>query len=170
MDSHGFAAPNLVSAASPYLSKLRRDSVGADFQSVRKLTNYRAESRDARAPMSHGRTEGPLYFDYFWPRRRRLIRTRDPYLPTIPKLAGRAARSCHPLVVNQGPVSTPRLQMLSPAKLTKSAMNRQVRLSDSHDSLLYCNSRQNPVEILPQRLCQWAISRRKLSVRLVVYQ
>jgi len=23
-----------------YLSKLRRDSVGADFQSVRKLTNY----------------------------------------------------------------------------------------------------------------------------------
>ena len=24
----------------PYLSKLRRDSVGADFQSVRKLTNY----------------------------------------------------------------------------------------------------------------------------------
>ena len=26
--------------ASPYLSRLRRDSVGADFQSVRKLTNY----------------------------------------------------------------------------------------------------------------------------------
>jgi len=26
--------------AHPYLSKLRRDSVGADFQSVRKLTNY----------------------------------------------------------------------------------------------------------------------------------
>ena len=23
-----------------YLSKLRRDSIGADFQSVRKLTNY----------------------------------------------------------------------------------------------------------------------------------
>ena len=27
-------------AAVSYLSKLRRDSVGADFQSVRKLTNY----------------------------------------------------------------------------------------------------------------------------------
>ena len=26
--------------AKSYLSKLRRDSVGADFQSVRKLTNY----------------------------------------------------------------------------------------------------------------------------------
>jgi len=26
--------------SEPYLSRLRRDSVGADFQSVRKLTNY----------------------------------------------------------------------------------------------------------------------------------
>ena len=28
------------SALDVYLSKLRRNSVGADFQSVRKLTNY----------------------------------------------------------------------------------------------------------------------------------
>ena len=28
------------SHADTYLSKLRRDSIGADFQSVRKLTNY----------------------------------------------------------------------------------------------------------------------------------
>ena len=28
------------SVARSYLSKVRRDSVGADFQSVRKLTNY----------------------------------------------------------------------------------------------------------------------------------
>ena len=27
-------------SASSYLSRLRRDSIGADFQSVRKLTNY----------------------------------------------------------------------------------------------------------------------------------
>ena len=30
----------LTSEAQTYLSRLRRDSVGADFQSVRKLTNY----------------------------------------------------------------------------------------------------------------------------------
>ena len=30
----------LASWSTTYLSKLRRDSVGADFQSVRKLTNY----------------------------------------------------------------------------------------------------------------------------------
>ena len=29
-----------ASVSSDYLSKLRRDSVGADFQSVRRLTNY----------------------------------------------------------------------------------------------------------------------------------
>ena len=33
-------APKFRSICSVYLSKLRRDSVGADFQSVRKLTNY----------------------------------------------------------------------------------------------------------------------------------
>jgi len=32
-----------------YLSKFRRDSVGADFQSVRKLTNYIC----AKLPESH---------------------------------------------------------------------------------------------------------------------
>src|SRR6202020_2374630 len=31
---------NLFGRAPVYLSRLRRDSVGADFQSVRKLTNY----------------------------------------------------------------------------------------------------------------------------------
>ena len=30
----------LPSELTPYLSRLRRDSIGADFQSVRKLTNY----------------------------------------------------------------------------------------------------------------------------------
>jgi len=30
----------LLPQQAHYLSKLRRDSVGADFQSVRKLTNY----------------------------------------------------------------------------------------------------------------------------------
>ena len=33
------ASPDFTSAGSDYLSQLRRDSVGADFQSVRKLTN-----------------------------------------------------------------------------------------------------------------------------------
>jgi hypothetical protein len=31
--------------SEPYLSRLRRDSVGADFQSVRKLTNYICAAR-----------------------------------------------------------------------------------------------------------------------------
>ena len=31
---------DLYLSKAHYLSKLRRDSVGADFQSVRKLTNY----------------------------------------------------------------------------------------------------------------------------------
>jgi hypothetical protein len=31
---------SMASSVHSYLSKLRRDSVGADFQSVRKLTNY----------------------------------------------------------------------------------------------------------------------------------
>ena len=32
--------PSRSITSEAYLSKLRRDSIGADFQSVRKLTNY----------------------------------------------------------------------------------------------------------------------------------
>ena len=47
----------LTSAGSDYLSRLRRDSVGADFQSVRKLTNYIC----AKPPESRVRLFSSIY-------------------------------------------------------------------------------------------------------------